>query len=82
MIRLGIFLKKTLDALNIDTSMLVLDDEHPTTLAFVSLKASGERDFCFFNRGADAFLTENDLNKEKNHESSHHSFRFSNCSIN
>lgn len=60
----GHFLKKTLDELNIDTSMLVLDDEHPTTLAFVSLKENGERDFVF-NRGADAFLTENDLNKEK-----------------
>lgn len=60
----GHFLKKTLDDLNIDTSMLVLDDEHPTTLAFVSLKANGERDFVF-NRGADAFLTENDFNKDE-----------------
>ncbi len=60
----GHFLKKTLDGLNIDTSMLVLDDEHPTTLAFVSLKENGERDFVF-NRGADAFLIENDLDKEK-----------------
>lgn len=60
----GHFLKKTLDGLNIDTSMLVLDDEHPTTLAFVSLKENGERDFVF-NRGADAFLTQNDLDKER-----------------
>ncbi len=60
----GHFLKNTLDEVNVDTSMLVLDNEHPTTLAFVSLKANGERDFVF-NRGADAFLTEDDLDIEK-----------------
>ena len=51
----GHFLKKTLDDVQVDTSMIVLDDLHPTTLAFVSLQANGERDFVF-NRGADAFL--------------------------
>ncbi|MGM0874738.1 MAG: carbohydrate kinase family protein [Bacillota bacterium] len=60
----GHYLRKTLDGLNVDTSMIVLDNEHPTTLAFVSLKANGERDFVF-NRGADAFLTEEDLDKNK-----------------
>ena len=60
----GQFLKKTLDEANVDTSMLLLDDEHPTTLAFVSLKANGERDFVF-SRGADAYLTENDLNQKR-----------------
>ncbi|MBV7508376.1 carbohydrate kinase [Bacillus sp. sid0103] len=60
----GHFLKKTLDEVNVDTSMLIFDDEHQTTLAFVSLKANGERDFVF-NRGADAFLTENDLDKQR-----------------
>ncbi|WP_067727423.1 carbohydrate kinase family protein [Oceanobacillus damuensis] len=60
----GLFLKNTLDELKVDTSMLLLDAGHPTTLAFVSLKNNGERDFVF-NRGADAFLTEEDLDKEK-----------------
>jgi fructokinase len=60
----GHFLKNTLEGVKVDTSMLVLDDEHPTTLAFVSLKANGERDFVF-NRGADAYLTENDLDKNR-----------------
>jgi fructokinase len=60
----GLFLKKTLDDVKVDTSMLVFDDVHPTTLAFVSLKANGERDFVF-NRGADAFLLEGELDKEK-----------------
>jgi fructokinase len=60
----GLFLKKTLDDLLVDTSMVVFDDHHPTTLAFVSLKANGERDFVF-NRGADAYLTEEEIDQEK-----------------
>ncbi|EOD01117.1 carbohydrate kinase family protein [Caldisalinibacter kiritimatiensis] len=60
----GKFLKKTLDDVNVDTSMLVLDDEHNTTLAFVSLKSDGERDFVF-NRGADEYLTYDELDQDK-----------------
>ncbi|OIJ15143.1 carbohydrate kinase [Anaerobacillus alkalilacustris] len=60
----GHFLKNTLDEIKVDTSMLVLDDKNPTTLAFVSLKKNGERDFVF-HRGADAFLSEGDLDEEK-----------------
>jgi fructokinase len=59
----GHFLRKTLEDLKVDTSMIVLDSTHPTTLAFVSLKENGERDFVF-NRGADAFLSKEELNKE------------------
>ncbi|WP_174616426.1 carbohydrate kinase family protein [Virgibacillus ihumii] len=58
----GYFLKNTLEEWNIDTSMLVLDDQNPTTLAFVSLKENGERDFVF-NRGADAYLTKDEIDK-------------------
>jgi fructokinase len=65
----GHFLKKTLDDAKVDTSMLVLDGLHPTTLAFVSLKANGERDFVF-NRGADAFLVEEAIDKDKLREAS------------
>lgn len=60
----GDFLKKTLDNCNVDTSLLLIDYENPTTQAFVSLKADGERDF-IFNRGADALIRENELNKEE-----------------
>ncbi|RKL67028.1 carbohydrate kinase [Salipaludibacillus neizhouensis] len=60
----GYFLKNKLDEINVDTSMLVLDEQHPTTLAFVSLMENGERDFVF-NRGADAHLSENELDKDK-----------------
>ncbi|PMC40832.1 carbohydrate kinase [Bacillus sp. UMB0899] len=58
----GYFLKKTLDNVNVDTSMLLFDREHPTTLAFVSLQGNGERDFVF-NRGADAYLHEKEIDK-------------------
>lgn len=60
----GKFLKDTLDALNVDTSMLLMDKIEKTTLAFVSLKSSGERDFVF-NRGADGCLKYNELNLDK-----------------
>ncbi len=56
----GYFLKKTLDDLGIDTSMIVYDEKHSTTLAFVSRKEDGERDFVF-NRGADAYMTKEDI---------------------
>lgn len=60
----GIFLKKTLEDVNVDTSMLILDENYNTTLAFVSLKHDGERDFVF-NRGADELLKYDELNEDK-----------------
>ncbi|ADL53949.1 carbohydrate kinase family protein [Clostridium cellulovorans] len=48
----GLFLKKTLDDVAVDTSLLKVLEKQNTTLAFVSLKENGERDF-IFNRGAD-----------------------------
>ncbi|AUD14797.1 MULTISPECIES: carbohydrate kinase [unclassified Planococcus (in: firmicutes)] len=60
----GKFLKNTLEKIHVDTSMLVFDDVNPTTLAFVSLMENGERDF-FFNRGADAYLNEEEVDKGK-----------------
>jgi fructokinase len=69
----GQFLKKTLDDVQVDTSMVVFDDFHPTTLAFVSLQANGERDFVF-NRGADAFLVEEEIDRNKLNEAFIHHF--------
>src|SRR5690625_3474279 len=60
----GHFLKNTLQELKVDTSMLIIDQKYPTTLAFVSLMENGERDF-LFNRGADAYLTKMELDEEK-----------------
>lgn len=47
----GRFLRATLEGLDIDVSGLRLDPDKPTTLAFVELKAGGERDFSFVRRG-------------------------------
>ncbi|WNF38580.1 carbohydrate kinase [Bacillaceae bacterium IKA-2] len=64
----GVFLKKTLDNENVDTNMLDLTDEAPTTLAFVSLQENGERDF-IFNRGADQLLQYKDIDLQRVRES-------------
>ncbi|GAA4058673.1 carbohydrate kinase [Amphibacillus indicireducens] len=58
----GMFLKSTLDNQGVDTTHLKLDKETPTTLAFVSLTDDGERDF-LFNRGADQYMTNADLDQ-------------------
>ncbi len=60
----GVFLKDTLDQVAVDTSMLIMDGSSNTTLAFVSLKSDGERDF-IFNRGADELLKYEELEEEK-----------------
>ncbi|ACL70743.1 PfkB family carbohydrate kinase [Halothermothrix orenii] len=50
----GYFLKKTLEDNKVNTSQMVLTEEAMTTLAFVSLRGDGERDFAFYRKpGAD-----------------------------
>jgi len=56
----GKHLRDVLQNFGVDTHWLLNDPEHFTTLAFVSLMENGERDFVF-NRGADGFLSEEDL---------------------
>ncbi|MDN4494654.1 carbohydrate kinase family protein [Ureibacillus aquaedulcis] len=56
----GDFLQNTLEQLNVHTTLLLKDNSHPTTLAFVSLQEDGQRDF-IFNRGADANLSVEDV---------------------
>ncbi|MGM0751602.1 MAG: carbohydrate kinase family protein [Bacillota bacterium] len=65
----GHFLKQTMMDLTMDDSSIIVDGNHPTTIAFVSLKKDGERDFVF-NRGADAHLTEEELNESRWRDSS------------
>lgn len=61
----GEFLAKTLKEQNVDTSSLVIDHIHNTTLAFVSLNKDGDRDFSFYRRfGADVFLSKEDIKEE------------------
>ncbi|MCB2214183.1 fructokinase [bacterium] len=54
----GQFLKETLDEVGVDTSGLVFSDEARTALAFVSLRADGEREFMFYRHpSADMLYT-------------------------
>lgn len=56
----GEHLNAVLQSFGVGTNWLIKDPAHFTTLAFVSLMLDGERDF-YFNRGADGYLSLNDL---------------------
>lgn len=58
----GRFLKKTLSDNYVDTAGMVLDNGSDTTLAFVQLDATGNREFTFYRRGtADTLLLPRDI---------------------
>ena len=58
----GRLLVKTLQSAGIDTRGVILDPNQFTTLAFVSLDESGNRDFSFARKpGADTCLTETEI---------------------
>ena len=58
----GDFLKDTLEKAGIDTHKMIVTDEYPTTLAFVTLDDTGNRSFAFYrNRTADVMLEEHEL---------------------
>lgn len=58
----GQMLKECLDREGVSTAGLVLDPQHPTTLAFVHLDERGERSFSFYrNGGADTQLRPEEL---------------------
>ena len=58
----GESLKNVLKENGIDTTGLVIDDAHNTTLAFVALDESGDRSFSFYrNFGADIFLEKDEV---------------------
>ena len=60
----GHLLKGTLDAIGIDTNGLVVDPAVFTTLAFVTLDATGNRSFSFARKpGADTCLTGDEVEK-------------------
>lgn len=55
----GRSLKETLENEGVDTRSIFVCEEHPTTMAIVSVDESGERDFAFYrDPGADTQLTE------------------------
>lgn len=57
----GHFLKETLDENGVDTDSLILSKTEKTTLAFVSLTESGERDFNFY-KGAHEAISPSEVN--------------------
>jgi len=58
----GEFLKQRLQDFGVDDSHLLLDKHHKTSLAFVSIKEGGERDFVFFREpGADTQIEVSDI---------------------
>ena len=62
----GRFLESTFASAGVDTGGMVFDPVHRTGLAFVSLAANGERDFCFFrNPSADMTYTPAELDRAR-----------------
>lgn len=58
----GRLLKDTIEEAGINADSLLMDDEIPTTLAFVKTFANGDRDFSFYRKpGADMMLKEEEL---------------------
>lgn len=58
-------LRDTLDKIGINTDGLVLDQDVPTTLAFVHRLTNGDREFSFYrNPGADMMLTKEEVNTQ------------------
>lgn len=58
----GIFLRETLQRLNIDAAGLVATPDYFTTLAFVTLDAQGNREFAFSRKNsADVMLTPDEV---------------------
>lgn len=61
----GLKLKEVLNSTGISTAYLYLDNQIPTTLAFVHTFEDGDRDFSFYrNPGADMMLTEQEVREE------------------
>lgn len=58
----GRLLRETLSGYGVDTANMITTNKAGTTLAFVALKADGDRDFIFYrNPGADMMLEEADI---------------------
>ena len=61
----GTFLKQTLEANGVDTANMLLSDDTATSLAFVQLSETGDRDFSFYrNPGADTQIRFEEVRKE------------------
>ena len=61
----GRYLKEVLAENKVDVSGMAVDADHPTTMAVVSVDATGERDFSFYrSANADVMLCREDISDE------------------
>ena len=61
----GRYLKEVLAENKVDVSGMAVDADHPTTMAVVSVDATGERDFSFYrSANADVMLSKEDISDE------------------
>ena len=61
----GRYLKEVLAENKVDVSGMAVDADHPTTMAVVSVDATGERDFSFYrSANADVMLCKEDISDE------------------
>lgn len=61
----GRMLKKNAEEAGIDVKGLILDPAYNTTLAFVSKRPDGDRDFAFYRKeGADLMITPDEVNED------------------
>ena len=61
----GALIKQAIKDFHINDSYLLVDNQHPTTQAFISIDANGDRHFSFNrNDSADIFLTKKDIDPE------------------
>lgn len=73
----GYMLADILKENHVDNSGMRFDTHARTALAFVTLRADGEREFMFFrNPSADMLLTEAELDKDLIHKVNKHVFLF------
>ena len=60
----GRYLKEVLTENKVDVSGMAVDADHPTTMAVVSVDATGERDFSFYrSANADVMLSKEDISE-------------------
>ena len=60
----GRYLKEVLAENKVDVSGMAVDADHPTTMAVVSVDATGERDFSFYrSANADVMLSKEDISE-------------------
>ncbi len=61
----GRYLKEVLAENKVDVSGMAVDADHPTTMAVVSVDATGERDFSFYrSANADVMLCKEEISDE------------------